>query len=157
VRSETRATDPRTRYYRLLAVGKRQLGMDEETYRAFLAAHGAGEVAGRVSATAMDFGALVAAVEALRRQGFKPRRKTVADGHANWRAPRIAKITALWCALADAGAIRDRSERAMLKFCAGQTGTARIQWATGAGLNRCIEALKSWAGRERVTLDGDAK
>lgn len=151
----TKPTDPRQRFYTLLQVGKAQLGMGEDDYRAFLAGQGATAQAGRVSATTLSVPQLAAAVEAMRALGFEPvsRRGSVAR-IGDWRRARVKKITALWCALADAGVVRDRSEAAMVKWCSGVTRVARLEWANSAQLNLCIEGLKRWADRERVKLDG---
>lgn len=144
----------RHRYYKLLQVGKRALGMEDDDYRALLARHGAQEVDGHVSATTLHIGALMAAVEEMKRKGFRPQGKAgSASNVVDWRKARIRKITALWCQLADAGVVRDRSESAMVKWCARTTHKARLQWATSHDLNACVEALKDWAHRERVKID----
>ena len=86
---------------------------------------------------------------------FKPTKsKTSKASPSDWRAARIAKITALWCALADAGVVRGRGESAMVKWCARLTHKARLEWASSNDLNQCIEGLKDWAQREGVKLDG---
>lgn len=144
------AHDPRRRLYALLQVGRQALGWSDDTYRDFLRDNGArGE---RSSATTMSIGQLHQALEAMRALGFRPRRRDIAT--RDWRGPRVAKITALWCTLADAGVVRDRSERAMISWCASMTGTARLEWADSEALNRCIEGLKAWASRERVAIGG---
>lgn len=144
----------RHRYYKLLQVGKRTLQMDDDAYRALLARHGAKTVDGHVSATTLHFGALVAAVEEMKRKGFRPQAKTGSAANVvDWRQARVRKIIALWCALADAGVVHNRSEAAMVKWCARITRKARLQWATSPDLNACIEALKDWARRERVKID----
>lgn len=146
----TKSADPRTRLYALLAVGKKTLAMDEDTYRALLRAHGAQLKGDKPSATTMTVPQLETALDAMKRAGFKPARTSQVARIADWRKPRIAKLNALWCALADAGIVRDRSEAALTKFCARFTRTARLEWAGSAGLNQAIEALKDWARREGV-------
>lgn len=140
--------DNRTRYYRLLQVGKRELAMDEADYRELLRRHGAQEKAGKVSATTMPIGGLAAAVMELRQKGFKPR-----NPKRDWRTPRIELIRALWHALADAGVVRKRDEAAMQRWCARITKKARLEWSDSRGLSQCIEGLKDWAHREGVRLD----
>lgn len=144
-------TNPNNRYYSLLQIGKKMLGWDEDTYRTFLLNHGATEKAGRISASSMAPGELKAAVQAMEAQGFVRTRKTVLNTN-NWRTPRLKKITALWCALADAGVVNSKSERAMHKFCRGIMSADKIQWASSQDLNKCIEALKGWAHRESVSI-----
>jgi len=138
----------RTRFYTLLQVGKQQLRMDDDAYRAFLAQHGAREKAGRVSATTMSIGQLMTAIEAMKRLGFTPTQRGTQLSTAKWRHARIAKLNALWTLLADHGHVRDRSEAAMQQWCRNQVAELeRLEWADGAQLNKAIEALKRWCHR----------
>ena len=144
----------RTRLYKLLAIGRRQLGMDEETYRAFLAAQGATAIDGRISAKSMTPAQLHSAVEAMKSKGFRPTPPAKsASNTPGWRKARIDKITALWCALADAGVVQHRDEAAMVKWCATITRKARLQWASSQDLNKCVEGLKAWGTREGVHVE----
>lgn len=148
----TTTAQRRTRYYKLLAIGQRELCMDDDAYRQLLARHGATEVKGRISATTLPLPALSAVIDEMVRLGFKPRRNSVSS-ISDWRKPRIAKIVRLWNLLADAGVVRHHSEVAMAKWCSRLTGVARLDWATSKSLNDCIEGLKDWARRERVRID----
>ena len=147
----------RMRYYKLLAVAKRELHMSEEEYRCLLQKHGAKEVDGKCSATTMDLPGLSFAFNEMEDRGFvrlsRGARAERGDTRKDWRKPRIKKITALWCTLSDAGVIRNRSETAMQKYCARITNKAKLEWASGNDLNKCIESLKSMAQRERVKLN----
>jgi hypothetical protein len=138
--------------YKLLVVGKRELRMEEEDYRCLLERHGAGLIGDKHSATTMTIDGLKAALDEMRAKGFTPQGKTLA-GAADWRKPRIAKITALWCTLADAGVIKNRSEASMIKFCARLTHKPRLEWASANDLNACIQALRAWAKNTGVKLD----
>lgn len=140
----------RRRLYRLMEVGRKALGWDEDTWRAFLADHGAQPVDGRPSRTTLSLAQLDACVADMKRLGFTPKRRQ--PPKSDWRRPRIDKITAIWITLADAGVVRERSETAMRRWCAKQTGKARLEWCATEDLNRCIEALNDWARRERVKL-----
>lgn len=143
----------RNRLYALLQIGKKQLAMDDETYRAFLASHGATEKNGHISASTMGIGNLAKAVSDLEKKGFRPTRQSNVSRISNWRKPRINKIKALWFALADAGVVHERNEQAMEKFCLSLIKASRMEWSTSNDLNKCIEALKSWGKREGVSLD----
>ena len=147
----------RTRCYQLLAIAKKQLMLDEDEYRSILRVRGAKLIDGKYSATSMDIAGLSLAVSDMEQRGFvRLSRGSRAERGADkkdWRSPRIKKITALWCTLADAGVIRNRSEVAMQKYCARITNKAKLEWASGDDLNKCIESLKSIAHRERVKLD----
>lgn len=142
----------RNKYYGLLQIGKKTLAMDEDTYRQFLEQHGAKIKGDRISASTMKLGELVAAVADMEKMGFKRSRKSALNTN-DWRTPRIKKITALWCTLADAGAVRNRSEKAMHNFCSKQMKADKLHWASAGDLNKCIEALKGMAKREGVKLN----
>ena len=147
----------RTKYYRLIHAGLKSLGWagDSAEYQGLLQRYGAQVVDGRYSKSTLTIGGLMAVVDDMKRHGFKPTKsKTSKASPSDWRAARIAKITALWCALVDAGVVRGRGESAMVKWCARLTHKARLEWASSADLNRCIEGLKDWAQREGVKLDG---
>jgi len=59
------------RYYRLLSIAKKQLDMDEDSYRSLLARCGAKESNGKVSATSMTIPQLEQAVNEMKRMGFR--------------------------------------------------------------------------------------
>ncbi len=146
-----RQQDERYRLYKLLAVGKKALGMDDDSFRAMLERHGAKAVDGVPSRTTMSLDGLRDVAAEMKQKGFRPSRG--GQGATAWRKPRIQKITAIWCALADAGVVRDRGEPALLKFASRITRKARLEWASSDDLNACIETLKKWAAREGVQLD----
>lgn len=142
----------RAKCYTLLAIGCKQLGWDDEFYRdTFLRQHGAQDKDGKVSASTMSIGQLFAAVQAMKDAGFKPTGKASVTRISDWRAPRIAKIKALWTVLAEAGAV-DPSEKSMLKWCLRITGKAQLTWCDSTDLNNCIESLKVKAKRDGVKL-----
>ena len=148
-------TGNRQRCYTLLAIAKKQLGLDEETYRAFLLQQGARPKDGRISATTMSIGQLMQAVEALKQQGFKPtRRRTSAAYEQTWRARMEGKIARLWFLGYEQGVIHDPGKAAMEAWCCKVGGLATMRWFEARHYNRCIEGLKSWLAREGVPIDG---
>lgn len=148
-----KTTDRRSRLYLLLAVGRRELAMDDDTYRALLQQYGATEKNGKPSAKTMNVPQLEQALEHMKRAGFKVKRSPQKNA-TNWRRARIAKLNALWLLLADKGHVRDRSEQAMHAWCKGQVkDLTRLEWADGQQLNSAIEALKKWC--MRVGLEQD--
>ncbi|HEC12290.1 MAG TPA: regulatory protein GemA [Acidiferrobacteraceae bacterium] len=149
-----RKHSPQNRLYTLLAVGKKDLGWDEDTYRDFLADHGASLKGDKYSATTMSVSQLEVALHDMKKLGFKPRRKNKPVHISDWRKPRIAMLNGIWITMADAGVVHDRSEAALTKFCFKFTQVANLSWASSIGLNQAIEALKSWAHREGVKLRG---
>ncbi|MFW2439100.1 MAG: phage protein GemA/Gp16 family protein [Arenicellales bacterium] len=145
--------DGRQRLYKLLAVGKRQLHWDEDFYRSILYSHGAKQDDdGKFSAKMMNIVQLEAVLYHMRQCGFVPRRNNKPKKISEWRKPMIAKLNAMWIALADAGVVHNRSEAALTKFCYQHTKTAKLGWAKKEGLIRSIEMLKSMAAREHVSL-----
>lgn len=150
--------DPRIRLYKLLAVGNRELqskrpGFCDEDYRAILQQCGATEVKGKFSATSMSVVQMEEALSRLKALGFKVKR--LARTQRDWRAPRIAKLNAMWCALADAGVVHDRSEAALQSFCSKRVRKlTKLQWASSQQLNQCVEMLKQYAARTHVELHG---
>jgi hypothetical protein len=148
--------DNRNRCYQLLAIGKKQLGWDDEFYYGiWLPLQGATKDAdGYYSATTMDIGQLYKAVERMKECGFKPtpKRKFTHD-KPDWRAPRIAKLNAMWLALAEAGVVKDKSRAALETWCKRYHTKDRLQWASANELNACIEQLKAWTKRSNVELN----
>jgi phage gp16-like protein len=77
----------------------------------------------------------------------KPTSPQYVDGQAR-------KIVAMWIALADAGVIRNRSDRSLQAYVKRQTGVDNLKWCDGAQLRMVIEGLKRWASRKHVVLEG---
>lgn len=145
----------RKRLYTILNTGNAWLkanatGWTEDAYRDLLARNGATQQDGRYSAATMNLQQLELAKREMEALGFKPKRKPAAG---NWRNPRIAKLNAIWCALADAGVVGNRSQEAMAHWCENQiSGMTKLHWATSAQLNQAVEMLKAWANRMDVEL-----
>jgi hypothetical protein len=147
----------RANFYARLGIARRALiddhGWDEDRYRAHLAAHGAGDHKGRPSASTLSgpqLDAALAELEAI--AGRQHGEGSILARCHRGRRGQWGKVIALWCALADAEVVRDRSEAAMLAWAKRHIRAARVEWAGGRDLHRCIEALKSWAAREGVPL-----
>ena len=139
--------EQRKKHYASLNINKQALDWSDRYYRdVFLRNHGAQIKDGKYSASTMSMKQLAGAARAIR---------TLAEENVNnWRNGLIAKISAIWCAMADAGVIQNRSRRSMEGFCARYTKASSIQWADKHELMRAIEVLKKWAQREKVKLDG---
>jgi len=148
----------RAALYARLGIARRALaaqGWDEDRYRAHLAAHGADLHRGRPSASTMSGPQIEAALAPLETLTGRAVAEGSILGRCNrQRRPQWSKVIALWCALADAGVVRSRGESAMLAWAGRYIRAARIEWASAPDLARCIEALKDWAARTGVALDG---
>jgi phage gp16-like protein len=136
-------------------IAKSQLGLADDTYRDML-----WTVARVRSAAELDFAGRMRVLEHLRARGFRPAPPRKAAGPQEQapkldEGPQASKIRAMWIALAEAGVVRDRSERALLAFVRRQTGVERMEWASMRQLDSVIEALKDWARRAgRLADDG---
>lgn len=118
-------------------VARKQLGLDEDTYRAVLV-----RVTGKASAAAMSEAERQSVVQELRRHGFKPARKGL-------EGPYAKKLQALWIAGWNLGLVRDRSDAAMLAFVARQTGIEHTRFLRDAAdARKAVEALKGWIARD---------
>ena len=120
-------------------VAKRELGLDDDTYRDVLY-----RVTGRRSAKGMGYRDAQLVLDEFRRLGWqsKPAQKGL-------EGPYAGKLQALWIAGFNLGVVRDRRDSAMLKFITRQTGietTAFLRDAADA--RKAIEALKDWLARE---------
>lgn len=130
-------------------LAKKQLGLDDATYRAILARHG------YQSSADMPVAALVAVIEEFKAKGWQdkpaqaPQRaaspRPLADGEM------ARKIRALWLACYHLGAVQDPSESAIEGFLKRQTGIDKLAWLPGDTAYKVVEALKAMARRKGVT------
>jgi len=142
----------RNRFYRLLQVGKTELGWDDEFYYGiWLPMQGASKKQDKYSASTLSDNQLVAAVEAMKAQGFKVKyssgnqsrpssRKLADDGQSK-------KIRALWLELHQVGKVRDPSEASLASYVKRLTKIEALQWLSTAQASTVIEALKKWLER----------
>lgn len=129
---------------KLIHVARRELRMDDDTYRLMLA--GMKGLDGATSTADLSIPNLHRVLEQLKLRGFTVRpkkaqqRPKAADGQSR-------KIRSMWLTLHDLGAVRDPSEEALAKFVLNMTGVAALQWLKGAQASRVIENLKQWQQR----------
>jgi len=121
-------------------VAKKQLGLDDETYRATLA-----QVTGKSSSAAMSEAERQKVLEHFRQSGFKG----AATGRRKALEGKFApKLQALWIAGWNLGLVRDRDDRALLSFVRRQTGIDHVRFLRhGADAAKAIEGLKGWLER----------
>lgn len=122
-------------------VAKKQLNLDEETYRAVLV-----RVGGKPSAKDMSDDERKRVVEHFRKQGFTqaPRglRKPLTG-------PFAKKLQALWIGAWNLGITRSADDAALIAFVKRQTGLDHVRFLTDPELAAsAIEGLKSWMTRE---------
>lgn len=144
----------RAKHLQLIAIGKTQLGFDDEFYRGiWLPQQGASKDAeGRYSAATLSNSQLFKALEEMKRLGFKVTNRRAAkkadgkhrplDDH-----PQSKKIRALWLELHAAGKVRDPSEASLAAYVKRQTGVEALQWLSSEQASSVIESLKRWLKR----------
>lgn len=117
-------------------------GMDEDTYRDFLAREASVRSASTLTASAA--GSVIDKLKDLAGQP-SPAKGAV----AGLNTPVAGKMRALWIAGWNLGLVRDRTDRAMLSFLERQTGVSHVRFlAHPSDATSAIEALKDWLARD---------
>ncbi|WP_178860783.1 gp16 family protein [Thiomicrorhabdus cannonii] len=130
-------------------IAKKDLGMEDDAYRALLQA-----VAGVESSSDLDFHGRHAVIHRMKELGWKPKRRKVGPAtRAKTRArPKAAmgdKIRALWLELHELGIVRDKSEAALMAYVKRMTGGKfeAPQFCDTPEAIMIIESLKKWKQR----------
>lgn len=141
----------RQRLIRLIHVAKRDLSLDDDTYRSILQRFG-----GKESSSDLTVPELEQVLEHLKRSGFKVRSKgKPAKPKAVKAKPsrplaqdaESKKIRALWLFLHELGAVKNPSEEALAAYVKRIAGVDALQWISGEQAERLIETMKMWAMR----------
>lgn len=124
-------------------VAKRQLGLDEDTYRAKLE-----KITGKTSVKLMSEAERQSVLTVFRNEGFVP-----ASSGAAKRKPLTGKfakkLQALWIAGWNLGVVENRDDKALVAFVTRQTGLDHVRFLHHADDARsAIEGLKRWLARE---------
>lgn len=122
-------------------VAKRELGLDDDTYRSMLV-----RVTGKASAADMSVQEREKVIAEFRRQGFK---KPANPPSRRLDGPYAKKLQALWIAAYNLGLTGDRKDRSLLSFVKRQTGIEHTRFLREAAqASRVVEALKAWMTRD---------
>ena len=140
----------RQRLIRLIHVGKGDLSMDDDTYRAILQ-----QIGKKVSSADMTIPELEKVLEHLKRGGFKVRstgkatsvRKPARPSRALAQDAESKKIRALWLFLHELGVVKNPSEEALAAYVKRIAGVDALQWINGIQAERLIETMKKWVMR----------
>ncbi len=135
MRARVLSDGSRRRDLAAIHVAKKELGLDDGTYREML-----WSMARVRSAGDLDFEGRRAVLKHLRDRGFKRSRPQAQD-------PLSRKIRALWLNLKGMGELRDPSEQALARYVEHQTGVKALQWLSSDQASTVIESLKAWARR----------
>ncbi|RAS18903.1 phage gp16-like protein [Microvirgula sp. AG722] len=138
----------RQRLIRLVHVAKRDLGLDDGSYRAILL-----RIGKKASAANLTVPELEKVLEYMKRSGFKVRSKN--SGLSLADDPQSKMIRGLWLELASMGVVRNPSELALRTFVARMTRVDMLKWLSAEQASQVIEHLKEW--RERVIWDRRAR
>lgn len=134
----------------LVHVGRRELGLDDEDYRALLES-----VTGSRSAKGLKATQLEAVITVMKGLGFKVKGNTTGrrspPSVAHVQAPEVRKLRAIWITMKNDGLLHDGSEDALGSFIRRMTANAnggaginRAEWLTSVQAERVLEALKKW-------------
>ena len=143
---------------RLIHVAKRDLQLDDDTYRTILQ-----RVAGKGSSSELTVPELEKVLEHMKRSGFKVRSKGKAPRSAQPAKAKPSrplaqdgeskKVRALWQFLHQLGVVKNPAEEALAAYVKRIAGVDALQWINGEQAERLIETMKKWAMRflpERV-------
>ncbi len=123
-------------------VAKKQLGLDDDTYRAKLS-----NITGKSSVKDMTEQERQKVLTVLRNDGFRPADANTAKGKLS--GPYAKKLQALWIAGYNLGVVSDRRDAALLAFVKRQTGLDAVRFLHHADDARAaIDGLKGWLKRE---------
>lgn len=125
-------------------VAKKQLGLDEDTYRAKLQL-----IVGKSSVKDMSEAERQNVLQVFRNEGFKPASKPRPDGRKKLSGPYAGKLQALWIAGWNLGIFAERDDSALVAFVKRQTGLDAVQFVRYPDdAKKAIEALKAIITRE---------
>ncbi|ECO4186690.1 regulatory protein GemA [Salmonella enterica] len=127
----------RSQLLKVIHVARRELRLDETTYRQLLKTHCGGE-----SLRTMSDAQLARIFDVMKKQGFR-----VTSKEPPAYDKQAAMIRALWLELATSGEVRDGSSSALNKFVLRQTGIAQLKWLNNQQASQVIEQLKKWLVR----------
>ena len=138
-----------------LHIARKELALDEDTYRAALQ-----RIAGASSARDLSDEAIERVLAEFRRRGWRPgkaRGGRSARRARRWRPPakhaHQRKVWALWGELKRRGVWRDPNPASLVKFVRRLTGVDDPDWLTPAQSNKVIEALKDIGHRAGIEWD----
>lgn len=120
-------------------IARKQLGMNEDEYRAFLQ----GSI-GKTTLKGSSSKEQWRVIEAFKALGWQP--ASVHKGKPLEKDPQARLIRHLWLTMADLGIVRERSEKALNTYVRRITGCG-LDKATTKQCQLVIETLKKWLDR----------
>lgn len=149
----------RNRLIQLIHVGKRELALDDDTYRLMLSSE-----TGKTSCKQMNIKQLEQVLGAMKSRGFThqtnarktPFKRRLSAKSGNVKT-QIDKINAIWITMFKHGFIRDGSATALDVYVRRMThraqgeGVDHVAWCTSSQAHTVLESLKRW--HRRVMVD----
>ncbi len=148
--ARTKTTPQRRSLLAQVHIARKDMGLDEDTYRALLR-----RITGQHSAAAVDDAGLRQVLREMRRLGWRPaaRQRTGRAGR-KWRAaspyPHVRKVFAVWGELKRRGIWRDPRRTSLAAFVRRMTGVDDPDWLTAPQARLVIEALKDIGARAGI-------
>lgn len=136
----------RQRLIRVIHVGKRELGLEDDTYRSMLSCL----VKGKTSTTAMSVPELERVLGGMKARGFKVKGSSGTRPKADDR--QSSKILALWLELHRLGYVTNASDAALAAWVQRMTKVSALQWLSGRQASDVIEGLKKWLERDQKKI-----
>ena len=138
-------------------IAKKQLGMDDDTYRQTLASvTGRNGKPGKDSCSKMDIGELYQVINHLQKCGFKAKRPRKKQFSPKAQGQLIDVMRAVWIEMHQVGIVEDGSEQALTQWAKRQStrlnggvGVASLEWLERDQkmATQILESLKQWRGR----------
>lgn len=142
--SQAADTAERTRLIRLIHVGRRELGMEEDAYRAILKAR-----TGKESARDCSVIELEKVLWHFKRAGFKVRqpKRPGASRRALSTEEFHSKVRAVWLEMHRIGAVRSPDEAALAAYVKRVAGVDDLRFLPIKDEKKVLESLKKWGAR----------
>ncbi|MGF1680198.1 gp16 family protein [Photobacterium minamisatsumaniensis] len=164
----------RNRLIQLIHVGKRELALDDDTYRALLFANGEHSSCSKMNIKQLELVLAVMEIQGFRRSrrpasrdispsmdvkrqgkvGKTPFKRRLSPKSGRAKHAEIDKIRAIWITMAQHDIVRDHSESALDAYVSRITnrnkseGVEHIGWCNAKQAYTVLESLKNWHKRE---------
>lgn len=134
--------DRRKRDLAAIHAMRKELALSEDCYRSRVRQASGDRTDSAGELTAPERTALINQFRSLgagRRGTSRPARPAL--------TPQQRMVRGLWIALAEAGAVEDRSERGLAAWLKARFGVETLQWLQPPEAGQAIEQLKKWGNR----------
>lgn len=133
--------DPRARDLGAIHAMRKELALSEECYRARVSQVSGGRTDSAATLNGRERATLIEQFKSLGagRKAGRPARPAL--------TAQQRKVRAMWLALAETGAVKDRSENGLAAWLKTRFGVDALQWLKPPDTGRAIEQLKRWTER----------